>query len=171
MEWKYFIPHEWKSPEQRTQWEDVWLLPEDGSNEGKSYWFTLNALTYGAAGIADEYQYEPDDPLCGFAGSPMVREKNLQLLGDREYFTTPLCDMVARIDDFNMYELLEWTTLFIRVQFGDPEPELIPGSYDEFAGSNQHADEIGRIREALESGVPEEEVINYRPPDVRGNRS
>lgn len=58
MKWKYYIPHVWESPESRTVWEDVWLLPEDGSNDGKSYWFTLNALTFGAAGIEGEYPVE-----------------------------------------------------------------------------------------------------------------
>lgn len=171
MKWKYYIPHVWESPESRTVWEDVWLLPEDGSNEGKSYWFTLNALTFGAAGIEGEYPEDPDDPLCGFGGSQLVREMNLRLLGDRDYFITPLLDMVARIDDFNMHELLEWTKLFIRDHFGDPEPELVQGDYQDFGGANRHASEIGRINEAFDAGVPEEDIINYRPGDAGDPRA
>jgi len=165
MKWKYYIPHVWNSPEERTLWEDVWLLPEGDLNDGKSYWFTLNALSFGAAGIDDEYPEDPDDPLCGFGGSQLVREMNLRLLGDKDYFITPKLDMVARIDDFNLSELLEWTTLFIRVHFGDPEPELVLGDCEDFAGTNSHASEIGRINEAFAAGVPEEDIINYRSGD------
>jgi len=165
MKWKYYIPHKWDSPEERTLWEDVWLLPEGGRNDGKSYWFTLNALTFRAAGIDDEYPEDPDDPLCGFGGSQAVREMNLRLLGDRDYFITPLLDMVARVDDFNLRELLDWTTIFIKDHFGDPAPSLVEGSYEEFARTNKHAEEIGRISEGLEAGVPEEEIINYRRKD------
>lgn len=165
MKWKYYIPHVWKSPEDRTVWEDVWLLPEDGRNDGKSYWLTLNALTFGAAGVEGEYPHDPDDPLGLFGGRQGVREMNLRLLGDKDYFITPVLDMVARIDDFNMRELLEWTKLFIREHFGDSEPELVKGEYEEFGGSNPQAAEIGRISEGLAAGIPEEEIINYRPED------
>jgi hypothetical protein len=41
----------------------------------------------------------------------------------------------------------------------------IEGSYEEFARTNKHAEEIGRISEGLEAGVPEEEIINYRRKD------
>jgi hypothetical protein len=165
MKWKCHIPHEWDSPEQRTQWEDVYLLPEDGRNDGNSYWFTLHALMSQPAGIEGGYPQDPDDPLCGFGGSQLVREMNLRLLGDKDYFITPTLDMVARVDDFDLHELLEWTKLFIRVHFGDPEPELVKGDGDDFAGSNRHAREIGRIGEAFAAGVPEEEIIDYRPRD------
>lgn len=166
MNWKYYIPHVWDSPEDRTVWEDVWLLPEDGSNGGKSYWFTLNALTFGAAGIDGEYPHDPDDPLGGFGGSQLVREMNLRLLEDRDYFITPLLDMVARVDDFNLHELLEWTKLLIRVHFGDPEPELVEGDLEDFSGSNSQVSEIGRISAAFAAGIPEEEIINHRLDDV-----
>lgn len=163
MRWRYFIPHRWTSPENRTRWEDVWLLPEDGGEGGKSYWFTLNALTFGAAGVDEEYPVDPDDPLSIFGGGHLVREMNLRLLGDRDHFVTRTLDMVARVDDFNLRELLEWTTIFIREHFGDPAPELIEGRREDFDGSNAQAREIGRIAEAYAAGVPEDEIINYRP--------
>lgn len=167
MKWRYYIPHVWDSPEDRALWEDVYLLPEDGRNDGRSYWFTLNALTFGAAGMDSEYPEDPDDPLGGFGGSTLIREVNLRLLGDRDYLITPSLDMVARVDDFNMQELLEWTKIFIRDHFGDPEPELVQCDYENFAGTNPHASEVGRIKEALATGVPEEEVIDYRPGDTK----
>lgn len=166
MKWKYYIPHVWDSPEDKTLWEDVWLLPEDGSNGGKSYWFTLNALSFGAAGVEGEYPVDPNDPLCGFGGSTLVREMNLRLLGDKEYFITPKLDMVARVENFNLHELLEWTRVLIRDHFGDPDPELVPAEYEDFAGTNSQASEIGRINEAFAAGVPEEEIINYRAGDA-----
>jgi ankyrin repeat protein len=76
--WKYHIPHVWKSPEDRTVWEDVYLMPEDGSMKGKSIWFTLNALTVGAAGLGNDF---PDT-------AEEIREFNLRLLGDKDYFIT-----------------------------------------------------------------------------------
>lgn len=165
MKWKYYIPHVWDSPEQRTVWEDVWLLPEDGRSGGKSYWFTLNALTFGAAGIDEEYPEDPDDPLGLFGSHQGVREMNLRLLGDRDYFITPKLDMVARVEDFDLGELLEWTKLFIREHFHDPAPSLVRGAWEDFDGSNNQATEIGRITEALGAGVPEEEVLDYKPGD------
>lgn len=78
MRWKYHIPHVWKSPEDRTVWEDVYLMPEDGSMKGKSIWFTLNALTVGAAGLGNDF---PDT-------AEEIREFNLRLLGDKDYFIT-----------------------------------------------------------------------------------
>jgi hypothetical protein len=153
MRWKYYIPHVWDSPHQRTVREDVWLLPEHGMTEGRSYWFTLNALTSEAAGMEGKY---PDD------SDQAVREMNLQLLGDRDYFITPVFDMVARVENFNMAELLEWTKLFIRVQFGDAEPVLVECDLEDFGGANRYVDEIRRIAAAIHSGMPEDEIIRYR---------
>jgi hypothetical protein len=81
---------------------------------------------------------DPNDPF-GAGTAALVRKMNLRLLGDKDNFITPVLDMVARVDDFNMHELLEWTKLFIRVHFGDPEPELVPGDYEDFSGTNRHA--------------------------------
>jgi hypothetical protein len=165
MKWKYYIPHVWDSPEDRTLWEDVWLLAQDGSKRGKPYWFTLNALSFMADGIDGEYPQDPDDPLGGLGGSQLVREMNLRLLGDKDYFITPVLDMVARVEDFNMHELLEWTRILIRVHLGDPEPELVKGDFEDFNGAHSHVSEICRISQALAAGIPEDEIINYRTGD------
>ena len=166
MKWKYYIPHVWDSPEDRTLWEDVWLLAQDGSNGGKPYWFTLNALSFMADGVEGEYPDDPDDLVGGLGGFQLVREMNLRLLGDKDYFITPVLDMVARVEDFNMHELLEWTRILIRDHLGDPEPELVEGDFEDFTGANRHVSEIGRILEALSAGTPEDEIINYRAGDV-----
>jgi hypothetical protein len=131
-------------------------MPEDGSTKGRSIWFTLNALTVAAAGLENDF---PDTP-------EGMREYNLRLLGDKDYFITTAPDMIARIEDFNRHELLEWTVLFIKVHLGDSEPILVEGTAEEFAGTNPHAREVGRINEAFASGVPEEDVINYHPEDT-----
>jgi hypothetical protein len=57
--WKYHLPHTWNSPEDRTVWEDVYLMPEDGSMKGKSIWFTLDTLTVGAAGLKMIFRTRP----------------------------------------------------------------------------------------------------------------
>jgi hypothetical protein len=79
--------------------------------------------------------------------------------------------MIARIEDFTRHELLEWAALFIKVHLGDPEPILVEGTAEEFAGTNRHACEVGRINEAFASGVPEEEVINYHPEDIDDSKT
>lgn len=154
MKWKYLIPHYWESPEDRTIWEDVYLMPEDGGSNGKSYWFTLDALGSPAGGLPNGDEV--------FESIDVVRERNLRFLGDRDYLITETFDVLIRAEDFNQQELLEWARVFIRDQFGDQEPILVEGTFTGFAGSNKHASEIDRIVEAYEAGVPEEEIINYR---------
>ncbi len=100
-----------------------------------------------------------------------IREFNLRLLQDKDYFITSAPDMIARIEDFTRHELLEWAALFIKVHLGDPEPILVEGTAEEFAGTNRHACEVGRINEAFASGVPEEEVINYHPEDIDDSKT
>ena len=154
MKWKYYIPHYWESPEDRTIWEDVYLMPPDGMSEDKSIWFTLDAISSPPAGLPDgDEWFEPRDK---------TRARNLGYLGDREYLITDAPDMLIRNEDFNLRELLEWTKVFIRDHLGDPEPVLVEGSFDDFSGTNKHASEVGRVIEAFEAGVPEEEIINYR---------
>src|SRR5438128_11085005 len=153
MRWTYYIPRLWDSAEHRAIREDVWLLPEDGMTEGRSYWFTLHALISEAVGIEGKY---PDD------SDEAVREMNLQLLGNRDYFITPVLDMVARVENFNMHELLEWTKLFIRVHVCDAEPMLVEVDFEDFGGASRYVDEIGRIAAAIHSGMPEDEIIRYR---------
>ena len=76
--------------------------------------------------------------------------------------TSDAPDMLIRAEDFNQREFLDWTKAFIRDQFGDIDPVLIQRGFDDFSGTNKHAAEIGRVMEAFEAGVPEEEIINYR---------
>jgi len=158
--WKYRIPHVWESPEERTVWEDVYLMLGDGSMEGKSVWFTLNALSAAPAGLETNL---PDTP-------EGVRELNLRMLRDEDFYLTSTADMVARIEDFNRKELLDWTARFITARFGDTNPTLVEGTEEEFACSNPHASEIGRITDALASGIPEEDVIHYRPENTSDDK-
>lgn len=154
MKWKYWIPHYWESPEDRTIWEDVYLMREGVTSDGKSIWFTLDAISSPPAGLPDGDQW--------FEDPKKVRERNLRYLGGRDYLITDAPDMLIGAEDFNQRELLEWTKVFIRDHLGDPDPVLIEGSFDDFSGTNKHASEVGRIIEAVEAGVPEEEIINYR---------
>ena len=154
MKWKYYIPHYWESPEDRTTWEDVYLIPEDGGIDDESIWFTLDAIGSPPAGLPDgDEWFEPRDK---------TRERNLRYLGDRDYLITNAPDMLIRAEDFNQRDLIEWTKVFIQDQFGDPDPVLIEGGVDDFSRTNKHSAEIDRVIEALEAGVPEEEIINYR---------
>ncbi len=110
MRWKYCIPATAADSEERTALEDLYLIPEDGSSGGQSYWITLEGLN-------------------SFTGG--TREEKLMRLGDHEYVISDTLDMLVRKDDFSREELLEWTKVFIGVRFGDQQPLLVEAAGDE----------------------------------------
>ncbi len=112
MQWKYWLPVSGAHREERTALEDLYLVPEDGSSGGQSYWITLEGL-------------------LSFTGG--TREEKLERLGGSEYVISDTLDMLVRKDDFNRDELLAWAKVFINVRFGDSQPVLIEASGDEIA--------------------------------------
>jgi predicted protein tyrosine phosphatase len=119
MQWKYFFPDLWTNPGARVALEDVYLIPPAGKGGLQSYLFTLEGLRSFTGGTKDE---------------------KLELLADAEYVINDSLDMLVRRDDFDKQELLDWTRLFIRVQFGDQDPELVEASELERSGqiSGEH---------------------------------
>jgi len=145
MRWKYYIPHRWDSPEDRTTWEDVYLMLEAGSAVRDSLWLTVDA------GMTDQNVEEA----AGEWSEQLAESGHADLMGrwlqvdDREFIITPVLDMWIRQEDFNMHELLDWVRLFLTGFFRDPDPVLVEGTFEEFEESNQHARDIGAIGRSL----------------------
>jgi predicted protein tyrosine phosphatase len=112
MKWKYFFPDPWKVPTTRVPLEEVTLIPPQARSGATSYLFTLEGLHSFTGGTIDE---------------------KLERLGNGEYSINDMMDMLIRRDDFDKAEFLEWTLLFIRLQFGDPDPVLVETTEDERA--------------------------------------
>ena len=170
MRWSYYIPHVWNSPSDRTTWEDVWLRLEEQAAEGGSLWLTFDAgkTDEEVAGAAAAWQdARADHPQRDLLG------RWLQL-DDKEFLITPDLDIWIRQGDFDLPELLDWVRVFIGRFFADLSPELVEGTFEEFADSNQHARTIGGIGANLEaevasgeSGVPPASP-GSPPPPARG---
>jgi hypothetical protein len=145
MRWKYYIPHRWDSPEERTTWEDIYLMLEDSAAVHGSLWLTVDS------GMTDRDVEEA----AGEWSERLGESDQAHLMGrwlkvdDCEFIITPDLDMWIRQEDFNLHELLEWARLFLRGFMGDREPVLVEGTFEEFEESNQHARNIGAIGRAL----------------------
>jgi hypothetical protein len=141
MKWFYYIPHTWDSPEERTVWEDVWLMPEAmRENEDKvSVWLTVDAL----GNMPPEDDPEEMEIYRGW----LNRLENAEYFIDRDNR-----QMVVSAGDFNMKEFLEYAKIFLRDVFNEEDIELVEGAYEDFEGTNQHAD----VLKALEKKIIEE---------------
>lgn len=109
MRWKFCLPPG-GSDNDRTALEDLYLVPEDGSSAGRSYWITVEGLQ-------------------SFTGG--TREEKLERLAGKEFHISDTMDMLVRREDFDRVELLAWAKVFIQNRFGDSQPELIPADGDE----------------------------------------
>jgi hypothetical protein len=153
MRWKYHIPHRWDSPEERTTWEDVYLMLEEGPEDRDSLWLTVDA------GMTDRKLEEA----AGEWSERLAESEHADLMGrwlqvnDRELVITPDMDIWIRQENFNMHELLDWVKAFLTGFFGDPEPVLVEGTIEEFAETNQHARGISELGRALEAELGEDD--------------
>ena len=117
MQWKYAFPDPWTDPAARVALEDVYLIPPDDRAGTSSCWFTLEGLRSFTGGTHDE---------------------KLERLGGAEYAINDSMDMLIRREDFDKAELLEWTRVFIRQQFGDANPVLLEASEEDRARQLPH---------------------------------
>ena len=102
MRWKFCLPSAVSIGTQRLALEDLYLVPEDGSTSGRSYWVTVEALQ-------------------SFTGG--TREEKLERLAGKEFDISDTMDMLVHREDFDKAELLDWARVFIRNRLGDPHPE------------------------------------------------
>jgi hypothetical protein len=143
MRWNYYVPHEWESPDDRHTWEDVYLRAED--DDGPSMWLTVDAggddeqLAKRVAFYGDRLTHSPAAYYLG----RWLKARGIEL------FVFPDLDIEIRPADVNLGELLEVVKAFLTAFIGDPDPELVPGSLEDFAGSNQHAQTVARAKEKL----------------------
>lgn len=110
MRWKFCLPSATSSGADRLAVEDLYLVPEDGSSAGRSYWVTVEGLR-------------------SFTGG--TREEKLARLSGRDFDISDTMDMLVHREDFTRAELLEWALVFIRHRLGDPHPELVEAEGDE----------------------------------------
>lgn len=141
MKWKYYIPHTWDKPTDRTVWEDVYLMPALGwenKEEKKSLWLTVDGLGF---------KPPEDDPFDEMKDYLEIVKK----LGDKEFMIdSDQCYMLVQGDDFNMEELLEYAKIFINEVFNDKDIVLIEGKYEDFIGTNEHIGQLEGLGTILE---------------------
>jgi hypothetical protein len=162
MRWKYSIPHSWSSPEERTTWEDVWLLPMDTGSEAEkvSLWFTLDAALAEEPEELTAFFAEIEEALTEAGeldGSEEEEDPEWLPFGDGEYRVRTNLNMEIKAEDFDMPELLYWVRVFLAAYVGDPYPVLEEGSYEDFEGTNQHSRIFAELeRMIVERGGPTE---------------
>jgi predicted protein tyrosine phosphatase len=110
MQWKYSFPDPWPDPKTRVALEDVYLIPADEHADVQACWFTLEGLGSFTGGTQDE---------------------KLDRLAGAEYVIDDSMDMLIHREDFDKAELLEWTRILIRQEFGDPDPILVEADENE----------------------------------------
>lgn len=132
MDWKYYIPHVWDSPDDRHVWEDVWLRPVDPAYlkefPDKSIWLTVDANW---EDIPDDIEFDEEGFEFSYCGSRAVP------------------DMCVDVDDFNMEELLAYTRHWILREFGECG-ELIESPREDFHGTNADAEAIENAHKYME---------------------
>ena len=112
MLWKYHIPHKWESSDERNIWEDIYLMPDINLSEVQrkvSVWLTVDAL--GNTPLAeDEEGWE-------------LYWKDVERLKTSDYIIDQkTCNMIVKVEDFNLKELLEYVKLFDKsIDIVDPK--------------------------------------------------
>jgi hypothetical protein len=127
MRWKYCIHHTW--PEERTEWAEAFVRPDDDTSPAHSLWVTIDCL--GSASDASDSANEE-------------RETLRRWLGDRPYAVPENgeagdSDLVVNARDFTKAEFLDWIGVWLRAK-GFTVSALVPAPLDEFAGTHAHAD-------------------------------
>jgi len=142
MRWKFNLPNA-SGGNERCALEDLYLVPEDGSSDGRSYWVTVEGLQ-------------------SFTGG--TREEKLERLAGKAFDISDTMDMLIHCEDFDRTELLGWARIFIQTRLGDPHPELVEAAVEEVARyrpvirENDPCDHAGRPARLLfvhhQSGPP-----------------
>jgi hypothetical protein len=133
--WKYWIHHAW--PEERTQWAEAFVRPEDPTYTGDSLWVTIDCV----------------ETAQGKTNSALDEEsENLrQWLGDRPYRVAANgeagdADLVVKARDFTRSEFLGWVEVWLRAK-GFAVTELVHAPLSDFASTHPHADFLIRLVE------------------------
>jgi len=154
MEWLYYIPHVWDSPEDKALWEDVYLMPKKGWKDKKervSIWLTVDGL--GEKPPEDD----PYDEMKYYL-------ENIEEIGDKEYvIDRKHCNMLINKKFFNLHELLEYTKIFIKEIFNDQNPILVEGTIEDFAGTNEHAGIVEGIGTRLKEEFTKKDEDKKKP--------
>jgi len=142
MKWKYYIPHVWKTPDDRASWEDVFLMPHS-KQKRRSVWLEVTAL-------GEEPQKKDKEDFEDYQDS-------LKKLGDQDYYLNKkTCCMLVRAVDFNMRELLEYTKIFLKIMFKDKKVVLEESDYKDFQGTHDHLGFLDDILTVASGEMPDE---------------
>jgi hypothetical protein len=146
MKWLYYIPHTWDSPEARTVWEDVWLMPEAIREHADkvSVWLTVDAL--------GSKPPEDDPEEMEVYNGWLDRLKNADYHIDRDQR-----HMVVSTHDFNLKEFLEYAKIFIREMFNEEDIELNEGAYEDFENTYEHADVLKTLERKIKKAYGKKE--------------
>jgi hypothetical protein len=128
MNWKYHIPHVWD--DERSPWEDFYLLPCDPNYSGESIWLTINVLGDGS------------EKGC-FRGKEF--ERFVALMEGKEYISYGEANMAVRGMAFTKEEFLKWVKVWLTDK-GFEVDELTEAPIEDFAGTNQHACVVAECR-------------------------
>ncbi len=129
--WKYYIPYVWDGD--TATWEDIYILPDIPIPEIKdvrSIWLTIDSLAF--------YDLEP-----AFQGD-CTRFDVLRLLGAAEFLIED-DGMVVRDEVLTKNRVVHWARVYLE-HHGFPVAEMREASYDEFAGTNNHAVIVGELK-------------------------
>jgi hypothetical protein len=119
MNWRFFFAHDWT--EDRSSWENVYLLPDDPNHQRDSFCVTVDAI--GPGGNAC-YSAEENAAAC-----ERLRDGPYHIDGQK---------MIVRGEDYSKEELLAWVRLWLEAA-GFSVGQLVEGSYEEFRGTNWHS--------------------------------
>ena len=125
MKWKFYIPSEWK-PNERQTWEDVWVMPTEQNNTGKSIWLTIESLT-SAREFGDERSFES------------IAKKL-----EAQKFYIDGADVFVNTKDFSRAEIIDWIQTWLQ-ESGFVVSELIEGTFEEFENTNADAIAISEV--------------------------
>ena len=159
MRWVYYVPHAW-GEEERTVWEDVWLMPESylqlPPEERTSVWLTVDGYQ------AEDEELAPDlieEKTWFDEGEFEIFEKQGYIIREEEG------DMIVKDRDFSMDELLEWIKIFllettwVKEKYGEFDAvELVEGTFEDFSGTNDDADAISSAKEAYDEFMKDPEA-------------
>ena len=157
--WLYHIPHTTfeVDPEERTDWEDIWLTPEDDDyrdyifheeDEANSFWLTVE----GHGMIVRRARFDTDEAYLNALKEYMDSFRGKSYLLDEDTGTLKI-----PFQDFNKQELLGWALVFLKYMGVKNVIDLQEVEFEDFPGVNEQTIMLEEIDKRLKS-LEDEEV-------------
>jgi len=143
VDWKYHIIHEWS--EERCQWAELLLLPDDAIYKGEALWVTIDCL----GSFDPENEVDKEDKEWYY--------KALQKLADQDYWVREEgsdfpcdSDMIIKAKNFTRDEFLYWVSIWIKEK-ALPITELVAAPIEDFVGIHSQADLIKKKKKVYKT--------------------